>query len=388
MWTSAYDHIQKKWRPEWLEFGRDGYRRADGLQIRFMRGCGYQNNVSIRRFVDHWLAARDFLRQASYLDAPDALIVSLPDHLTAAAAVKYGWRQRVPTIVDVRDKWPDIFLDRISGRFFKPLVRVGLVTERRRTSRLLKRAHGLVAVMHSLMEWALTRSGRQLAWQHRVFYLTTSAKNFDLPDVAHSDDPLISRLINSLQGRTVFTFVGTFNQTQNPNLILDALDVLASRGQSDDGRIAVVIAGDGNGSAALRERATRYPSVSVLGWLTEAQMRRVLAASHVGILAMNFPSPAFNNKAFAYLASGLPIINGATGDLAAILSDEHAGINVLGGDARALADAIAELARDETRRLALAQNARRVFEERFDRDANYRAYADHVERLAEDFDGL
>ena len=111
MWTSAYDHIRKKWRDEWLAHGMNGYRRDDGLEVRFMKGCGYSSNVSVRRLVDHQLAARSFLEQAARLPKPDAIVASVPDHVTAEAAVRFGREQQIPTIVDVRDKWPDIFVE-------------------------------------------------------------------------------------------------------------------------------------------------------------------------------------------------------------------------------------------------------------------------------------
>ena len=67
MWTSAWDHIHKEWRKEWLA-SKDGvWRRDDGLEIRFMKGCGYTQNTSPRRLVDHWIAAADFTRQAREL---------------------------------------------------------------------------------------------------------------------------------------------------------------------------------------------------------------------------------------------------------------------------------------------------------------------------------
>ena len=50
LWTSAYDHIRKGWRQEWLVHGESGYRMPNGLDVRFMKGCGYKSNVSVSRF--------------------------------------------------------------------------------------------------------------------------------------------------------------------------------------------------------------------------------------------------------------------------------------------------------------------------------------------------
>lgn len=381
MWTSAYDHIRKEWRREWLEHP-EGFE-VDGLHVRFMKGCGYRTNVSLRRFADHYLAARDFARLAPSAPRPDAIIASLPDHFTADAAIAFANRHRIPTILDIRDKWPDVFVDRVGTSPLAALANFALLPEHRRTRRAVRGASAVVAVMQSLLEWGL-KKGRRVATQHeRVFYLTTSPRNFDVqrPPVV---DATMEEVLGRIRGRTVFAFVGTFNQTQHPSLILDAIDILAAEGRFDPSTSALVIAGDGNDAEEVRRRAARYPNVHYVGWVNARQMSALLGASDVGILAMNFASPAFNNKAFAYLASGLPIINGATGDLADMVSSERAGINVRAGDARALADAIAQLSQQPALRAEFTRNVRRLFLERFDREANYRAYADHVEAVAKE----
>lgn len=388
MWTSAYDHIRKEWRSEWRAHP-DGYRRDDGLEVRFMKGRGYRTNVSPQRFVDHWFAARDFATRAPSAERPDAIVASLPDHLTAEAAVAFGRAHGVPVIVDVRDKWPDVFVDRAGEGMRRRIAHAALMTEHRRARRVLRGAHAIVASMRSMMQWGLEKAERAPTWRERVFYLTTFGKNFDVApaSVDAPTDDAVARALDATRGRVVFTFVGTFNRTQHPLLVLDAVDRLAASGALDPSRYAVIIAGEGLDADEVRRRAERHPNVHVVGWVNAEQMRRLLRGSDVGLLAMNFPSPAFNNKAFAYLASGLPILNGATGDLAEIVNDESIGVNVPGGDAGALADAMARLATDDAWRTRLTRNARRLFDERFDRDANYRAYADHVEAVIADHRG-
>jgi glycosyltransferase involved in cell wall biosynthesis len=145
---------------------------------------------------------------------------------------------------------------------------------------------------------------------------------------------------------------------------------------------AVIIAGGGIDEDEVARRSAEHPNVHYVGWVDPTHMSALLAASHVGLLPLNFVTPAFNNKAFAYLASGLPIINGATGDLADIVDEEHAGINVSAGQPEAFADAMHTLITRPDLRATMTTNVRRLFLERFDRDANYRAYVDHVESIA------
>lgn len=382
LWTSAYDHIRKCWREEWIMHGDAGYQMPHGLNVRFMKGCGYKSNVSVMRLIDHLLAAKSLRRQADALPAPDVVIASLPDHITAEAIVRYGRSVGATTFVDVRDKWPDIFIDYAPNAILKLLIRFGLALETARARRALRNADGLIAMMNSMMTWGLAKAGRQAQESDKVFYLTTTPRNFGIERRDANLTPAVQAALKATEGRIVFTFVGTFNRTQHPALLLDALDYLRDSGQLDSERLAFLVGGSGVEADQIAARCASYSCVHYLGWLDTESMLQVLAASDVGLLLMNFPSPAFNNKAFAYLASGIPIINGATGDLADLIVDRKIGINVQGGDAKLLAEAILEFARDPAELNLYKSRVETLFTDSFDRETNYAAYAAHIERFA------
>lgn len=72
-------------------------------------------------------------------------------------------------------------------------------------------------------------------------------------------------------------------------------------------------------------------------------------------------------------ASGVPVVGSRTGGIPDVVEDDRTGVLVPPGDAAALADAIAALARDPERRQRLTAAARRAVEERFSWDAVVRA---------------
>lgn len=383
MWTSAWDHIRKEWRREWRESGGGPWVMENGLEVRFMKGCGYRRNMSPRRFRDHWLCGRDLLRQASDLPAPDAVVASIPDHLTAEALVKHARRVDAAAIVDVRDKWPDIFIDYAQKPALRALVRSGLWRERARAAATLRAADAVVGMMDSMVDWGLARAGRAAGVDDRVFYLTTAEKNFgDAPAPEIDPDSGAARAIAAMRGRVTFAFTGTFNRTQHPMLLIDALDILRRRDDPALETAGFIIGGAGVDAEKLAARAADHDNLALAGWLGSQEMAAILRAADVGLLLMNFPSPAFNNKAFSYLASGIPIINGATGDLAQLLEGNEAGLNVVGGDAAALADAISTLTLDRARRDAMTRNIRAAYDRFFDRRVNYADYAAHVADIA------
>ncbi|WP_420578755.1 glycosyltransferase family 4 protein [Oceaniradius stylonematis] len=383
MWTSAFDHINKTQRQEFLAAADGVHMMPNGLQVRFMEGCGYRSNISLRRFIDHWLCGRDFRRKAEGLPLPDAMVVSIPDHLTASAALGFCVRKGVPAVADVRDKWPDIFVDYVDGVAKKALVRTALAWESRRVAHALSSATGLVSMMNSLMNWGLDKSGRTKSKRDRIFYLATSPRNYGVePEEPISPTSAVAKALEATKGKVVFAFTGTFNRTQHPSLVLDAVDMMTAEGNPLVDRFAVIIGGTGEGADEINRRADALPNVHMTGWLSSVEMRTLLRGADVGLLMMNFPSPAFNNKAFSYLSSGLPIVNCATGDLADLISEHELGINCRGGDASGVKDAIVRLIQEPELRRRMAANVRHIFEEQFDTPTIYGRYADHVEQIA------
>lgn len=387
MWTSAWDHIRKEWRSEWRATGGEVLHRPDGLDIRFMKGCGYAQNISPRRLIDHWMAAADFTRQARELAArgegPDVIVASLPDHVTAAAAVAFARETGAVAIIDVRDKWPDILFDLTRASPLKQAAgRIAMLLENRRAKRAMASADCLVAMMDSMLNWGLAKAGRPAGPYDRVFYLTTAQRNFDVSRPELPADHPIRRALAASQGKTVFTFAGTFNRSQHPDLLLDALEMLQKEGRLEGRDAAFIIGGAGLEAELVQRRAEALPDTHFVGWMKPHEMRALLGGSDLGLLLMSASSEAFNNKAFSYLASGLPIINCATGDLHDLIERHEAGINIPGGNPRALADAIVAVLDDPERRARMSANVRRLFNQSFDQQANYDAYADHVIEVA------
>lgn len=381
LWTSAFDHIRKEWRSEWTDAGGGAFVMADGLTVRFMKGCGYYRNIGPRRLLDHWLAARNFRRQAEALPKPDIVVASLPDHVTAAAMVQFARERNCAAIVDVRDKWPDVFFD-AAPEALRPAAKAAFAWESRRVRRALQRADARVAMMQSMLDWGHAKARREASPSDKVFFLST------MDAVTPADAPLsdlpeaLRKQVAGIEGRLTFTYVGTFNRTQHPLLAIEAFEQLSRRPGFDPSRIALLVGGDGLDASEVERRVNALPFGRFLGWLKPPEMRAVLVRSHVGLLPLNFASPAFNNKAFAYLAAGLPILNCALGDLADLIEIRDLGINIEAGDASALADAVSTLIHQPDRVAAMSANVRTAYGDLFDQERTYRDYVAHIEHVA------
>ena len=81
----------------------------------------YKRNISLSRIINHKTLAKKFKKQIKNMDKPDLIYASFPIIGYAYEAVKYGKKNNIPVIVDIRDLWPDIFKHNLN-KFLKVLA--------------------------------------------------------------------------------------------------------------------------------------------------------------------------------------------------------------------------------------------------------------------------
>ena len=104
-WTSRFDHAT-------MEQRRGAAHHVTGAgEVVLLDGADYARNVSIARLRNHRQMARQFTALSIKHERPDVIVASYPTIELAQAAVAFGRSRDIPVIIDVRDLWPDLFLD-------------------------------------------------------------------------------------------------------------------------------------------------------------------------------------------------------------------------------------------------------------------------------------
>jgi glycosyltransferase involved in cell wall biosynthesis len=176
-------------------------------------------------------------------------------------------------------------------------------------------------------------------------------------------------------------YAGSLEAGQDIEILPAAARQLSAKGVA----ATIHVAGSGKQEAALRraaEAATGSCRMVVHGLLGREEYVRLLARCEVGLSCVKPESMvAMPNKACDYAAAGLAIVNSLPGELAAMLERYDAGVGYTAGDAGSLAGAIAGLAADRGRLMAMRQAARRMAERELDREKTYAAFADWIETI-------
>jgi glycosyltransferase involved in cell wall biosynthesis len=347
---------------------------APNYTLKLIKGLGYKKNVSIRRWMDHFVIEEKIVKFAESMPQPDIILVATPPHSLAYKVVKYAKRRNIPIIVDIRDQWPDIFIERLPKKI-QMLGRFLLAYDYYKFKYTLFNADSVTAMMDELLRWGLTCSGRKITSYDKVFYIGTNiAEDVDLNDLR----PELKKIFSEFSGKTVFSFIGTFSNFYNPSIIINVAKIFEQEGRND---VSFVLAGSGEHYNEVEARARNVKNIELTGWLQHEEIMALLKITDVGICPLNEHRPCFPNKVFIYLSAHLPVISSTPGEFEKLMKKHNIGIYYEPGDIEGLYNAVIKLL--NARELAgLKSNVANVFSKLFDAEKIYKEFAIHLEKIS------
>lgn len=361
-WTSGFEHRTKSFR------GHGEWDCDNGLRVIAMNAMPYRRNISLRRYANQLQLSRVFTRMAARRDPPDLIVASLPCHHLALAGVRYARKSRRPVVVDYRDRWPDVFsaaLDAIPATLRRLLLSWDFHVQRQ----AFAMADAIIGISPGYVREALQRAGRAQGLADHHFYLGSkpvSRKALPLPDK-----------LAPFAERKFLVYAGTFGRSYDLRLVVEAARRLAS--ERDD----FVLVLCGSGEQAVNSVIERHPAAITTGWLGVDELGSVLVRCRAGLMPFYEGVPqSVPNKAFDYLAAGLPLISTLEGEMHELVRARSLGINCAPGDVGMMVDAMRTMLADDAAHEAWASNARRFFEEEGDVNHIYEKYAEHLEQIA------
>lgn len=384
-WTADWSHRRKTRRT-----ADSTIREDEGFGVHTVPVRPYMNNVSLARIRSDADFGREFERIASdaiaagNMERPDIVLASLPPVDGVEAAARLTRCADATFIVDLTELWPETFERLLPGPAFirRPLARLLCGGMYRRRAAAIAAADGVSAASHSYANMALHDAPADLP--RHTCHLGAYVEEF--PALPRLIDP-VPLPAGSAAAATTFgpircVYAGSLGTGQD----LHAL-VAAARGLSATGTRAVLhVTGTGPLEPMLRAAAASLRGscqMIVHGLLPRADYVKLLGGCDVGLVLVKPESlVALPDTACDYAAAGLALVNSLPGELAELIAAHDAGVPYAAGDGTSLIDAIATLAADHRRLLAMRHAARRLAVTAFDRDRTYPRFADWLETLA------
>jgi glycosyltransferase involved in cell wall biosynthesis len=376
LWSAAFYHQEKRHRLH----GEKQLRIGSQLEIRLISSPGYVRNIGLGRLWDHAVLGyrlKQLLRDE--IIVPDVAFVGYPPIEAAAVMTRWLATRGVPSLLDVKDQWPGIFIDVLPAPL-KLVGRVALAPYFHYGRRALRDATALSAMADGFLQWAAGFAGRAVSDLDRVVPLTTPIGRTTENELQEAGTWWDQQGVYN-DGRQRICFVGSHSKVFDMEPVIQAAKLMADRGNT----CQCVLCGDGENSAAWRKKMADLPNVYFPGWIDRVKIE-ALALRSSAALAPYCNSDDFvlsiPNKVIDSLALGLPVLSPLSGEVKRLISDFDVGISYGPVAEKSLESCIEDLAVMPDLRKKLSDNAKKLFRQRFSFEMVYGGLVSHLENLA------
>lgn len=375
-WASTFDHRHKTFR-----FNNDRtIEIGNSYTLKLIHSIGYNTNISPKRMLEHYLVGRKFIKLAIKEEVPDIILCSFPTIDLSLYSVKYALAKKVPIVLDVRDLWPDSFIDFVPS-ILLPVAKVAFRFLDLKTKYTFKNATSITGNSIEMVGWGLKKAGRVKGEMDIDFPFGYSANIPDKNDLDNADKFWKNLGIDDDKYSFIACFFGAFGRRSKVDTIIKAARII----QTKSIPIFFVICGGGELADAYKKMSISLNNIKIVDWIDTPKIYKLMQMSSVGLapyesssdFVVNLP-----NKPMEYMSAGLPIISSLSGYLENILKEFDCGITYCNDRADELADILICLYNNPNRLAVMSKNSIRLFRSQFDAKIVYKKFSEYLESVA------
>lgn len=376
-WTSSFDHIAKRKRfhhSTRLEVKKSYY-------IHYLKSFGYKKNISLSRFIDNYLISKQFKKEVyKEKEKPDVILTSIPSIELSQIAVTYANQNNIPVILDIRDLYPDVFLD-LLPKSLSWVIKILIRPMRNNLLSTCKNATAISGITDDFVDWGIMHADRNRTEKDTFFPMAyvkgeiseekqTEAYSFWEKLGVFKNDKLLN-----------IVFIGTFTKSFEFGTIFESAKIL------DNKKIPVrfIFCGIGAKENSIRKSCEELNNCVYAGWINAAQINVILKLSDVGLApyihSKNFIEN-FPNKPAEYLSENLLIATSLiTGKLYDFVNLNRCGLSY-GSDKHKLSSFLEKLSYDKDYLKELTKNAENGYINNLDGKSVYKSMAKFIENFS------
>ncbi|MCK9524245.1 MAG: glycosyltransferase [Proteobacteria bacterium] len=374
-WSSTYLHYEKRYA--FLSTTVVDVDKNLSLFLLHSKN-GYRKNISLKRIRYSKDLGKTFREESKLHQKPDIIYCSWPIIDFAYEAVRYGKEHSIPVVIDIRDLWPDTFIQPFP-KLLKPLAKIGInIIFKRKVSYVMQNATVVIGIIPKFLKLAESY-GRNLRPQDHVVH--HSYNNTPVSDMERQQADSYWKEQGLTQDQCVVSYIGSIS-----NRIGDFDTLLEAARQCDDPSIKFVFCGAGGYLDEVKRLTNGLSNVVLSGYRGRAEIQSLLKLSTFGLLSYRNTDDFIDslpNKFGEYLSEGLVILTSLKGDSRRILEEEHCGAYY--SDAQTLLAAINNLKGNTQLLETMSKNALGLYHREFDASKVYHDFYKFLKSLARDF---
>ncbi len=380
-WTSTFDHVRKEHR-----FNRDTYYKvANNFEIKLLHSIGYRKNISLSRFINHYLIARSFLKNASEVTKPDIILCSLPTLELSLSAVRYGKKMDIPVVLDMRDMWPEVFLDFIPY-WAKGIAKIIFSPMYSTLHKACNDATCITGITQGYVEWGVKCANRTAKNLDRYFpfgYTKITPNEEDIKEAKGFWKKLGINQDNNKMNVCYFGNLGKGFMSEYINVINAAKKLEMKKFP-----IQLIMCGRGENLSFYREQSEGCDNILFPGWINESQIWTLLRMSSIGLLPYQNNKSfviSYPNKSIEYLSAGLPIISSLKGVLGSLLHSYNCGITYESENVDDLVSKLIYLYNNPKIIKNMSKNALDLYKDKFVAEKVYNEMIDYLKYISSSY---
>ena len=380
-WTSTFDHVRKRQRVN-TDTSID---ISNNFKFKLLHSIGYKKNISLLRFINHYLIGYKFYKCAQDELKPDIILSSLPTLKLSLSAVKYGEKMNIPVVLDMRDMWPDVFLDFIPS-WAKGIAHILFLPMYIILAKACFNATCITGIAQGCVEWGVKCANRSLTSFDRPFPLAYSKIRPDIESIKNANNFWKKFGIVKNNSKFNICFFGNLGQSFVPEFI-NIINV-AKNLKMKNYPICFIICGCGDNLSFYKKISKGFGNIIFPGWINKDQIWTLLRMSSIGLLPyQNVKSfvIGFPNKSIEYLSAGLPIVSSLKGVLGDLLNTYNCGITYESENANDLASKLIYLFSNPEILKEMSKNAFDLYKEKFVAEKVYNDMIDYLELVVKKY---
>lgn len=327
----------------------DGYKNRwrqvemiDGIRVVRVKTYITANEGFIKRTLDYMSFMATSFVAGLFEKRPDIVVSTSPQFFCAVAGWALSGVRRLPWVFELRDLWPASIVA-VGAMEHSPVIR----TLEKLELFMYRRASAIIPVTESFRADLVARG-----IDREKIHVVINGVDLDRYAPRSRDETLAQEY--GVDGKFVVGYMGTHGMAHALDRVLDAAEMLRDRKD-----VAFFLAGSG----AMREEIERQvverglDNVKMIPRQPKEAMPALWSLCDLALIPLR-DTPVFStvipSKLFEAMGMGVPVLMSLPrGEATRIVDRTGCGVCVPPEDARALADAVAELATEPARMKAL-----------------------------------
>ena len=368
LWSSAFDHLKKTHRSRSYKI----IKINNNLELRLIPSQGYKKHVGFKRLLDHIQIAWN-LRKLLKIEksTPDVAFIGYPPIETAFIMIRWLSKKNIPTILDVKDLWPSMFID-FFPKIIQPIAKIIFYPHFYLAKITINNSTSITSMTPSFLDWILNFAKKDKDKNNSVFPLTSPRAIISKKDILKAEQWWHK---NKVDGeKPVVLFIGSFASIFDFNPIVEAANKLK--------HIQFVLCGDGYYLDSVKKMMMGFDNVVFPGIIDRARIEAIAKKSICSLAPYkNIENYIANtpNKVIDSLLLGLPILSPLKGEVAKMIKNYKVGFTY--SDKKTLSHYIEILNKNALVQKKISKNALKLYKNNFEHNKVYSNLVNHIEKI-------